>query len=312
MRGDGSDLEVVLGAVGLALDEHDLGVMEQAIAERGGERGVLVVISTMRLDGLHLILDGTQVICLPGTTLHRLERALAEIGREPHSVIGSSCIGASVIGGICNNSGGALVQRGPAYTEYALYAQVTETGDVQLHNHLGIRLGDDPEAVLAAVEAGRIPPQDVESIDRCGSDHDYQAHVRAVDADSPARYNADPRRLFEASGSSGRVMVFAVRLDTFPKDSGSVTFYVGTNSTEELTTLRRSLLTQMSSLPISGEYMHRDAFDLAADYGKDIFLAIRILGTSRLPIFFACKRWIDRAAARTHLLPTSFSDHMLQ
>lgn len=28
--------------------------------------------------------------------------------------------------------------------------------------------------------------------------------------------------------------------------------------------------------------MHRDAFDIAAVYGKDIFLAIRHLGTDRL------------------------------
>ena len=29
----------------------------------------------------------------------------------------------SVVGGICNNSGGSLLQRGPAYTEMALFAQ---------------------------------------------------------------------------------------------------------------------------------------------------------------------------------------------
>ncbi|MFC3217356.1 hypothetical protein [Comamonas sp. JC664] len=50
---------------------------------------------------------------LPGPTLDKLEQVLAPLGREPHSVIGSSCIGASVLGGICNNSGGSLVRRGP-------------------------------------------------------------------------------------------------------------------------------------------------------------------------------------------------------
>jgi FAD/FMN-containing dehydrogenase len=43
-----------------------------------------------------------------------LERALKPIGREPHSVFGSTCIGASVVGGICNNSEGTLIRRGPA------------------------------------------------------------------------------------------------------------------------------------------------------------------------------------------------------
>ena len=57
-------------------------------------------------------------------------------------MIGSSCIGASVMGGISNNSGGALIHRGPAYTQLALYARIDEAGEVQLVNHLGVRLGD--------------------------------------------------------------------------------------------------------------------------------------------------------------------------
>jgi D-lactate dehydrogenase len=65
----------------------------------------------MRMRSLHLINEGRQVVCLPGATLDQLEKALEPLKREPHSVIGSSCIGASVFGGICNNSGGALVQR---------------------------------------------------------------------------------------------------------------------------------------------------------------------------------------------------------
>ena len=66
----------------------------------------IVIISTLRLDKLHLLDKGEQVLAFPGTTLYSLEKALKPLGREPHSVIGSSCIGASVIGGICNNSGG--------------------------------------------------------------------------------------------------------------------------------------------------------------------------------------------------------------
>lgn len=76
----------------------------------------VVIVSTLRLAGVQLINAGRQVVCLPGATLDRLEKVLAPLDREPHSVIGSSCIGASVMGGVCNNSGGSLVRRGPAYT----------------------------------------------------------------------------------------------------------------------------------------------------------------------------------------------------
>ena len=78
----------------------------------------IAIINTMYIAKLHVIEDGRQVICLPGATLYQLEEALEPYGREPHSVIVSSCIGASVMGGICNNSGGALVRRGPRlYTD---------------------------------------------------------------------------------------------------------------------------------------------------------------------------------------------------
>ncbi|XOT96591.1 D-lactate dehydrogenase, partial [Alcaligenes pakistanensis] len=90
----------------------------------------IVLMNTMRLQGIQVINKGEQVVCLPGATLDRLEQTLAPLEREPHSVIGSSCIGASVLGGVCNNSGGALVRRGPAYTELTLYAQVLDDGSL--------------------------------------------------------------------------------------------------------------------------------------------------------------------------------------
>src|SRR5690606_7397162 len=56
----------------------------------------VVIINTMRLRRLVLIAEGAQVISQPGVTLDQLEKSLRPIGREPHSVIGSRCIGASV------------------------------------------------------------------------------------------------------------------------------------------------------------------------------------------------------------------------
>ena len=253
----------------------------------------IVLISTLRITGVQLINDGQQVVCLPGATLDRLEQALAPLGREPHSVIGSSCIGASVLGGVCNNSGGALVRRGPAYTELALYAQVREDGTLELVNHLGIELGDRPEDILERLQNADYGPQDIRNDDGPkASDARYGEHVREVDADTPARFNADPSRLFEASGSAGKLCLFAVRLDTFAKEPSSV-FYIGSNDPEDLTEVRRHLLTHLPRLPIAGEYIHRTAFDIGEKYGKDTFLLIDRFGTARVPAAFAMKSRVD-------------------
>lgn len=273
----------------------------------------VVVVSTGRITGVHPLRGGEQVVCLAGSTLYDLERELAPLGREPHSVIGSSCIGASVVGGVCNNSGGALVQRGPAYTEYALYAQVDEQGRLHLRNRLGIALGNDPEAILNRVETGDFTDGDIEPEPRAASAAgDYGAIVRAVDEPTPARFNADPGRLFEASGSAGKLIVFAVRLDTFPKVERSAVFYLGTNDAAELNEVRRRILSDAPVLPVSGEYIHREAFDLADRYGKDTVVAIRKLGTDRLPMLFRAKAWADRVAKRLRVLPDAFSDRVLQ
>ncbi len=269
----------------------------------------IVLISTRRLDGVQLVNQGEQVVCLPGATLDRLERELAPLGREPHSVIGSSCIGASVLGGVCNNSGGALVRRGPAYTELALYAQVQPDGSLTLVNHLGIELGDSPEEMLTRLQKGDYSPAEVRNEAARASDAGYAEHVRDVDADTPARFNADPSRLFEASGSAGKLCLFAVRLDTFVKESSTV-FYIGSNDPQDLTDLRRYLLTSLPRLPIAGEYIHRTAFDIGERYGKDTYLVIDRFGTARVPTAFALKSRVDGLFERVGL--RGVSDRIIQ
>ncbi|RQN37883.1 D-lactate dehydrogenase [Paraburkholderia tropica] len=272
----------------------------------------VVIVSMARMRKVYVIDGGKQVVCLPGSTLDQLEQTLKPLGREPHSVIGSSCIGASVMGGVCNNSGGSLVRRGPAYTEMSVYAQVDAQGRLSLVNHLGIALGDTPEQILARLDRGELPEDAIRHDAGAASDRHYAEHVRDVNADTPARYNADPLRLHEASGSAGKVMVFAVRLDTFPIEKGAKVFYIGTNATSELTDVRRYLLTKLSNLPIAGEYLHRDAFDIAERYGKDMFLMIQHLGTQRLPGLFALKSRFDAFFERLGFLPAHFTDRVMQ
>ncbi|SDR52423.1 D-lactate dehydrogenase [Paraburkholderia fungorum] len=281
------------------------------VPEGYGGRPV-VIINAMRLSRLKLIADGKQIISQPGVTLNQLEKALRPLGREPHSVIGSSCIGASVTGGICNNSGGSLIQRGPAYTQLALYAQIDENAQLRLVNHLGIDLGSTPEEILGRLDAGEIPAEHIRfDADRHASDHEYSQHVRDVESSSPARYNGDPRRLYEASGSAGKLAVFAVRLDTFAADKEAQVFYIGSNDPAELESLRRDILTGFKSLPIAGEYMHRSAYDLSKKYGKDLFLFIQKYGTDKIPLAFGVKSRFDGICEKFGLKGT-LSDHLLQ
>lgn len=280
--------------------------------QNGYDRDV-VVINTLRMKGIQLIDDNKQVIVFPGTTLHGLETKLDKVDRNPHSVIGSSTIGASVVGGVNNNSGGALIQRGPAYTELALYAQVDKNNQLHLVNHLGVDLGTTPEEILTNLENHNYSSQDVHySEERVGHNRNYESRVRNVDASTPTRYNADPRELYEVSGSAGKLVTFAVRLDTYPKPKEEKVFYIGTNDPDVLEKLRRHILTKFKYLPVSGEYMHREAYDLAKKYGKDSLMVIDDIGTKPLPFLFNARAASERILRHIPTFKPYFVDRMLQ
>ncbi len=272
----------------------------------------LVIISTMRIDDIQLVDNGKQIVGLAGSTLFGLEETLAPYGREPHSVIGSSCIGASIVGGICNNSGGALVKRGPAYTELALFAQIDADGNLSLVNNLGINLGSEPEEILNNLENKRYKEVDVQHPDARASDNEYDERVRDIDSDTPSRFNNDGRRLHEASGCAGKLAVFAVRLDTFPIPEKKQVFYVGSNDAAVFTKVRRDILSTFKNLPDSGEYLHRDCYDVSKKYGKDMFIVISKLGAKFIPKLFAFKRKFDAFTDKLGFLPNKMSDRVMQ
>ena len=286
--------------------DHDLIVITQA-ANTGLTGGSvpgdqdydrdIVIISTTRIDQIHLIHDAREAICLAGATLFSLEDTLAPHGREPHSVIGSTSIGASVVGGIANNSGGSQIRKGPAYTEQAIFARVDENRQIHLVNHLGIDLGTDPTHILDRLQRGDWDPASVTPPPADGTGTDYAEHLREL-ADTPARYNANPKFLHEASGSAGKIMVFAVRTRTFPLEADKATFYIGTDDPADLEALRRAFLAADSPLPISGEYMSSHAFDLAIEYGKDTYVSLKHAGSSTLVKMFALKSWANGVFAK--------------
>ena len=272
----------------------------------------IIVINTMLINNIHIIKEGSQIVSLSGSTLYDLEKKLKPYGREPHSIIGSTSIGASIIGGICNNAGGSLVQRGPSYTEMALYAKINKNGNLELVNELGINLGSSPEEILDNLQNQKYKESDIFNTNKLGSDDKYSEIVRQIDKNTPSRFNSDSRLLYGASGSAGKIAVFAVRLDTYISPKENKVFYLGTNDPDVFWKIRRDILSKFKTLPTLGDYLHRDCYDAAKKYSKDTFLVIERLGTTFLPTLFELKRKVDIIAKKIKFLPNNFSDRLMQ
>ncbi|QIG53439.1 D-lactate dehydrogenase [Altererythrobacter sp. BO-6] len=264
----------------------------------------VVLISTTRITAVLLLMEGQEAICLAGSTLTGLERAIRPMGRMPHSVIGSSCIGASVVGGICNNSGGALVRRGPAFTRYSLFARIAADGGLRLHNELGRDLGKTPEEILGALDRGDTGIEEeftaFNSMGRSIQPLDYADHLRQA-APTPARFNADAGRLHAASGCAGKLVVFAVRVPTFPAPKRERSFIVGANSVGHFSRLRRAMLDHLDPLPTVCEYMHRSASQLAASHGRDICQTLALFGPAAMPRMLNLQKRVDGIGRRVGL-----------
>ena len=272
----------------------------------------VIVLNTMRIDNIHIINDGKQIIGLTGSTLYNLEKKLKPYKREPHSIIGSTSIGASIIGGICNNAGGSLVQRGPSYTQMALYAKINKNGKLELVNELDINLGSSPEEILSNLQNKNYKKSDIKNTGKLGSDDKYSEIIRKINEDTPSRFNSDSRLLYGASGSAGKLAVFAVRLDTYSSPKENKVFYVGTNDPDVFWKIRRDILSKFKTLPTLGDYLHRDCYDAAKKYSKDTFLVIERLGTTFLPTLFELKRRVDILAKKLKFFPDNFSDRLMQ
>ncbi|MCH1485876.1 MAG: D-lactate dehydrogenase [Flavobacteriaceae bacterium] len=272
----------------------------------------VVIINTLRINDIQIINNAKQIIAFSGSTLYDLEKKIKPYNRDPHSVIGSTSIGASIVGGVCNNSGGSLVKRGPAYTELALYAKLNKDGNLELINELGINLGENPETILSNLQNKNYEQEDIIYNEKLASDDKYSEIVRGINEYTPARYNSDKRLLYGASGSSGKLVVFAVRLDTYPKPIKNKVFYLGTNNPDVFWKIRRDILSKFKNLPTLGDYLHRDCYDAAKKYSKDNFIVIEKLGTNFLPTLFELKRNVDIIATKLKFLPDKFSDRLMQ
>ena len=263
----------------------------------------VIIINTLKLNKIFLINDGKYALSFPGASLYQLEKKLSSINRLPHSVIGSSQIGATVIGGIANNSGGALVKRGPAYTEFSLFAQIDDENNLNLINHLGINLaGDSPEEIISQLDSEKF---DANSFNGKGmpSDQEYINWIRDIDSNIPSRFNADERRLFEASGCAGKLGVFAVITETFPMPKREQVFYLGTNNIKDFSKFRSDILSNFEYLPEMTEYMHKNIFLISKNYAKDVFFGVKYLGTSLIPRIFRFRESLESFIDKIPFLP---------
>ena len=272
----------------------------------------ILIINTSTIDNIRLIKNGEQAICFAGSTLFDLENLLEPFSREPHSVIGSTSIGASVVGGVCNNSGGSLVHRGPAFTKMSLFAKINANGKLDLVNEIGIKLGENPIDILNNLQNNNYAETDILYSNTLCSDKNYTSIVRDIDSNIPARYNSDTRLLYNASGSAGKVAVFAVRLDTYPKPKENSVFYIGANNPDTFQKIRVEILSKFKNLPVSGDYVHRDCYRAAKKYSKDNFIILDKLGTKFLPTLFKFKRKIDFFSKSLPFLGEHTSDKIMQ
>tara|TARA_Y100000589_G_scaffold115630_2_gene109644 strand:+ start:5999 stop:7699 length:1701 start_codon:yes stop_codon:yes gene_type:complete len=272
----------------------------------------ILIINTLKIDKIIYLNNSKQIIAFAGSALYKLEELLEKENRSPHSIIGSSCIGASIVGGVCNNSGGNLLKRGPAFTELSIFAKIDKNGELKLVNNLEVNLGDTPEEILTNLEKENFSEKEIMKSNKLASDKDYERRVRDINSSEPARYNSDKRRLFEASGCAGKIAVFAVRLDTFKKENSKKIFFLGTNNPDNFTKLREKVLSKVDNLPDMAEYMHKSFFEASEKYCKDNFLIIKNLGTQFLPKLFSIKRRVDNYLAYLSIFDKNISDNFLQ
>ena len=88
----------------------------------------------------------------------------------------------------------------------------------------GINLGSNPIEILNNLQNKNYDTNDIIYSDKLASDNKYSDIVRQINNKTPARFNSDTRLLYGASGSAGKIAVFAVRLDTYPKPKNNQVF----------------------------------------------------------------------------------------
>lgn len=235
--------------------------------------------------------------------------------RESHSVLGSTFLNPTTAAGVALGSGGTQCRKGPAYTERALYLKVTTNKwrekIVQIVNTLEIEGMEDRDELMKQEGRARKHMDSVPyRIDTWGrwiqkgyerdmkysssssdrraknnhqhhaSDVGYAAKLCRHNSRSVSRHNADTSGP-DLCRSEGKVIILATVHDTFPKPKDTKTFWLSFDSLETALLFRKEVaLANPGDLPISMEYMDRDAFDVVDQAGRVLGNSIKLVGTS--------------------------------
>lgn len=240
--------------------------------------------------------------------------------------MGSTFLNPTTAAGVAFGSGGTQCRKGPAYTERALYLKVTtnkwQEKVVEVVNTLGIEGFEDID--LPPKQARKQMDTVAYRVDTWGrwikegyerdmkyslpelsdatlqkpshSSHvGYAAKLCRRDSASVSRFNADTSGP-ELCRSEGKVIILATVHDTFPKPKKTKTYWFSFDTLDTALQFRRLVaLDNPADLPVSMEYMDRDAFDVVDEAGRVLGTTIKLVGTSS-PIvrrLWNVKLWIE-------------------
>eukprot|EP00746_Dinoflagellata_sp_MGD_P032501 gnl/MRDRNA2_/MRDRNA2_177380_c0_seq1.p1 gnl/MRDRNA2_/MRDRNA2_177380_c0~~gnl/MRDRNA2_/MRDRNA2_177380_c0_seq1.p1 ORF type:complete len:674 (+),score=105.98 gnl/MRDRNA2_/MRDRNA2_177380_c0_seq1:166-2022(+) len=258
-----------------------------------------VVLNMRRLDKILPIgEEGHQVLCFAGAGIFDLQDKLQkDCNRDSHSVLGSIFLNPTVAAGVSYGSGGTQIRKGPAFTDRALFCQISKNGDVKLVNTLGLK--NSSLEYLDNVTSLSADDMD-HKCRRPASFPRYAELLTKLDS-SISRYNADTSGC-ECNRSEGKVLILATIHDTYPVPQKSKLIWVSCKDYPTAHALKRevALVSAKNCMSKTCEYMNKDEFDIVDRGGRVLINVIDLLGMRRIEPLWNLKLWIES-------LPVPFS-----
>lgn len=297
---------------------QNTGLTGGSVPHTSGERPV-VVVSMKKLNRIFPIDGGKRVVCLAGVGLAELQQFLAQYfpDRESHSQLGSTFLNPTTAAGVAFGSGGTQLRKGPAYTERALYLKIATNkwreAVVEIVNTLGVNGMHDKDlppdrarkmdSVAYRLDTWsrwiadgyeRDMKYSLPGVTAAASDIDYKQRICKHNREA-SRFNADTRGP-DLCRSEGKVVILATVHDTFPKPLATKTFWLSFDSLETALAFRQQVcLDNPNDLPVSCEYVDKDAFEVIDRSGRLMATSIKFLGPASPMVrrLWSIKLWVE-------------------